>query len=84
MFSCTKQTRIWALFRQGEQESGMIKGQFRKIQKMPPVSGGILGLSPFKEEEKKKAVLLSQGQEFVGIHWLVVIGDTEMDMAAQC
>ena len=44
----------------------------------------VLGLRPkSKRKEKEKAGLLAQVQEFLRIHGLVIVGDTEVDMAAQ-
>ena len=45
-------------------------------------SGGGFGLSPFKEE-REESFLLTQVQKFFRIHGLIIVGDAEMDMAAQ-
>ena len=48
------------------------------------ISGGVSGFSPeFKEEKENESSLVPQSQKFFRIHGFIIMGDTEVDMAAQ-
>ena len=63
----------------------MVNPKCRLLNKTPPEhSGGVSGPKPeIKEERKEESRLFAQIQEFLRIHGFIVMGNAEVDMAAQ-